>query len=118
VKIKRILSVSLILLVLASSTGDGEVFSRDDHPSRKLLDQTNSKAQFIKDSQEASQEFRESHKISVSEEGKSGINMVIHKTTLSMLQVSAYIQYSCYWREYLSRSVSKKLFITFGALLI
>ncbi len=112
-KIKRILSVWLVFLVLMSSS---EAFSQADFETKNLSDQTGT--YLVEYSQEVSQEFRESVKLSLQEETKSDTNLIFHKATSFSFSANAYLQYTNYLRAHLLKIPSKKLFITFGALII
>lgn len=112
-KIKRILSVWLVFLVLMSSS---EAFSQADFAAKTQSGQTGT--YLVEYSQDVSQEFRESVKVSLQEETKSDTNLMFHKTTSYAFSAIAYLQYINYLRAHLLKNSSKRLFINFGALII
>ena len=116
VKIKDLLSVSLIFLVILSSIGYGEGYSQNSLGKGQSGKATETRLGV--ESLDAPHEFRESLKISISEEIEANGNFLFHKATDSNSSTISYFQYHSYLREYLSRSPSEKLFINFGALII
>ncbi len=67
--------------------------------------------------QDLSQEFRESFKISLSEETKSDADFLAHKPAASVESIPNR-QYDSYLRTHISKTPSKRRFIDFGALII
>lgn len=113
VKINKILSLCLILLVLMSST---ECLTFSDFETVTAEDEAI--AQVLEADHDLKQEFRESIKLNLSEETRWGTDVISHK--LPMLWLNAYhkLQYNRYHQQFLSGLPSDKLFITFGALII
>jgi len=105
--------VWLVFLVLISSS---EAFSQADFAAKTLSDQTGT--YLVAYSQEVSQEFRESVKVSLQEETKSDSNLMFDKTTSYAFNAITYLQYANYLRTHLLKNPSKRLFINFGALII
>ena len=116
VKIKDLLSVSLIFLVILSSIGYGEGYSQNS--LGKCQSGKATETQLGIESMDAPHEFLESLKISVSGEIESYRNFIFHSASDSNFTTISHLQYNCYLREHLSKSPSKKLFIDFGALII
>jgi hypothetical protein len=112
VKIKKILSISLIFLTLLCSS---EVFSQID---RTLKYQANEETEFGGFSQDAPQEFRESFKIILSEESRSNSGFILDNSTFFTFNTVSYWRYQSYLKAYLSKKSSSKLFIDFGSIII
>ena len=114
-KIKRITSVCLIFLVLLTSLGYSEGCSQNDFTSGKSYQ--SSSTQLIEYTQDLSQEFLESYKISLLEETKSDMGFLAHKPAASVESIPG-LRYVSYLRAHFSKPPTKRLFIDFGALII
>src|SRR4051812_32348069 len=113
VKFHRILSSCLIFLVLLSSTD--ETILADLHGK---TDDGNTELMFSELSSSLSHDFRESIKMTLSEE-KDNTEFVHHKVVIAESGIVSILSYDYYYRHaHLSRKPSKKLFLDFGALII
>lgn len=112
-KIQRLLSIGLIFLVLLSSTD--EAILADLHG--KAYD-ANTELRFSELSSSLSHDFRETIKMTLSEE-KDNTEFVHHKVIVEEAGIVSIIRYDYYYRHaHLSRKPSQKLFLDFGALII
>ncbi len=112
-KIQRFLSICLIFLVLLSSTD--ETILADLHGN---ADEGNTELTFSEPSSNLSHDFRESLKMTLSEE-RDSTEFVHHKVIVEASDVVSIIRYDYYYRHsHLSRNPSQKLFLDFGALII
>jgi hypothetical protein len=113
VKFQRFLSIGLIFLVLLSSTD--ETILADLHGK---ADDANTELMFSELSSSLSHDFRESLKMTLSEE-KDNTEFVHHKVVVAETGIVAVLRYEYYYRHaHLSRKPSQKLFLDFGALII
>jgi hypothetical protein len=112
VKIKSVLTLGLIFLTLLCST---EGFSRV-----QLLDgdQKNEITHYVELTQDVSQDFRESFKVSMSGETESFGSFISFSPFKTTAVLTSHTRYLGYLKAYLSKTPSKKLFIDFGSILI
>jgi hypothetical protein len=113
VKIQRLLSTCLIFLVLLSSTD--EAILADMHGK---VDAPNTDLRFSELASSLSHDFRESLKMTLSEE-KDNTEFVHHNVVVTESGIASILRYEHYYRHaHLSRRPSQKLFLDFGALII
>jgi hypothetical protein len=113
VKFQRLLSLCLIFLVLLSSTD--ETLLADIHGK---VDDDNTELKFSELSSSLSHDFRESLKMTLSEE-KDNTEFVHHHVVFAETTIVSIVRYEYYYRHaHLSRKPSQKLFLDFGALII
>jgi hypothetical protein len=112
VNFQRILSSLLIFLVLLSSTD--ETILSDLHGKVEVADCQLSFSKFTSD---LSHDFRESIKMTLSEE-KDNTEFVHDQFTISEFNSIAIVQYDHYRQAHKTRKPAEKLFIDFRSILI
>jgi hypothetical protein len=112
VNFQRILSCALICLVLLSSTD--ETILADLHGK---IDVTNTQLAFSNCKSDLSHDFRESFKMTLSEE-KDNTEFVHHQFIDTEFSSTAILRYDHYWQAHQTRKPSEKLFIDFRSMLI
>ena len=108
-KIKRILSLSFILLFL-TSTGR---FSQLD-----FIDQTQTDEQPNEDSENAIRDFRESIKIDVSGTVNTRPSNLFYAANQLIFKVRHHAKFFSYFQKRLSSTPDQKLFINSGSLIL
>jgi hypothetical protein len=110
---KRILSFSIILLVLLSLDGD---FSQNDCVVKTPLGEAQS--QLAEDSENVIQEFRETIKVSLSNGIRTRTGSAAYEAGQLIFEGIRQARYDSYLQNRLASNPSVKLFINFGILLI
>ena len=110
VKIKRILSLSLIILVLLSLAIG---FSQNDFESTVIHE--GDITQIVEDSDDAPLEFRKSFKLSIADKTPSESSLY---SSHLVFQAVRDTQYTCYLQKHLFAKPSSRMFIDLGALII
>ncbi|NOT74702.1 MAG: hypothetical protein HOP08_07215 [Cyclobacteriaceae bacterium] len=110
-KIKRLLSLTLILLTLLCS-------SRSFSQVEKAVKVPQEKAQFVEFSQANAHEFRESVKITFQEESRSNTTLFCQQTPHYYFHQLSLREHEAYLKADQLNLPSKKLFIDFGAIII
>ena len=115
VQMKRILSFTIIFLVLLSSTRG---LSQNDWVFKGTLGQAQTGTQLLEDSEDTVQEFRKTIKISLSNTIKTRSYNSTYDVRQLIFEVIRRVRHVCYLQKRHSSNPSVKLFINLSSLLI
>jgi hypothetical protein len=120
VKLKRIIALSLLIIVVLSTIGSGLVSSQRDGGFKPSLDQSPFSTQLIANIQDGSDEFRETAKVNGASESisSSETSKFINEVSLLTFKVIHVAQFNSYIQKQLLQRPSLKLYLDQRSLII